>query len=441
MLWFSKLVLSFLFYSFVGWCIEVAVTAVKERRFVNRGVMNGPIVPVYGLMTTLAMLFLEPRENSIIWFWVGSVVLSVAVEVITGIILERQFGRSWWDYSDRRFSLKGDAGLISSLVKGTLVALAVRFVQPLLLRLMDLIPDLALEITAIVLLVLLAADFLVVFYGIHAMRRRWKLSGTIAEYLQQMTENIGEGLTGGVRGWYQKHQQKHLAKAFPNLVKLAQQDTRPDTTVFASGIGFYKVFWLFFIGALVGDLVETVYVFLASGTLMSRSSLLYGPFSVVWGLGAALLTLVLRGFMEKSDRYIFIGGALLGGVYEYMCSVVTERVFGKVFWDYSKIPFNLNGRVNLLYCVFWGAAAVIWVKELYPRLSRLIEKIPLKAGKILTWVLVVFLAVDVALTCGALGRMDQREKGIPATNAVQEFFDEQYPDDYLHHRYQNMKLA
>ena len=191
----------------------------------------------------------------------------------------------------------------------------------------------------------------------------------------------------------------------------------------------------------MGDLIETVFVWGTSGVLMSRSSLLYGPFSVVWGLGAAILTVVLRGLMDKSDRYIFVGGALMGGVYEYMCSVVTEKLFGKVFWDYSKIPFNLNGRINLLYCVFWGIAAVIWVKEVYPRISALIEKIPMKVGKVLTWVLVVLLAVDVALSCMALGRMDQREKGIPATNAVQQFLDEQYPDEYLTQRYQTMKLA
>lgn len=54
----------------------------------------------------------------------------------------------------------------------------------------------------------------------------------------------------------------------------------------------------------------------------------------------------------------------------------TELVFGTVFWDYSDIPFNLGGRINLLYCFFWGIAAVIWLKILYPRLSALIEKIP-----------------------------------------------------------------
>lgn len=433
----SMLFLYFIIYAFLGWCAEVAVTAVKQRRFVNRGVMNGPIVPLYGLMATLAGVFLEPEENNLLVFVLGAVILCAAIEVVAGVILERQFGRRWWDYSDRPMNLKGYICLESSLVKGILVALAVRFLTPVLHWGLSFLPAIALQILALV----LAVDGLVMVYGVHEMRRRWKMSGPIADYLQQASETIGDGLTTRTLGWYHGYQKRHLAKAFPNLTRLSGEEERPAANVFAAGIGFYKLFWLFLIGAFVGDLIETVFVWGTSGVLMSRSSLLYGPFSVVWGLGAAILTVVLRGLMDKSDRYIFVGGALMGGVYEYMCSVVTEKLFGKVFWDYSKIPFNLNGRINLLYCVFWGIAAVVWVKEVYPRISALIEKIPMKVGKVLTWVLVVLLAVDVALSCMALGRMDQREKGIPATNAVQQFLDEQYPDEYLTQRYQNMKLA
>ncbi|OUN86733.1 putative ABC transporter permease [Gemmiger sp. An50] len=437
----SMLFLYFIIYAFLGWCAEVAVTAVKQRRFVNRGVMNGPIVPLYGLMATLAGVFLEPEENNLLVFVLGAVILCAAIEVVAGVILERQFGRRWWDYSDRPMNLKGYICLESSLVKGILVALAVRFLTPVLHWGLSFLPAIALQILALVLAVVLAVDGLVMVYGVHEMRRRWKMSGPIADYLQQASETIGDGLTTRTLGWYHGYQKRHLAKAFPNLTRLSGEEERPAANVFAAGIGFYKLFWLFLIGAFVGDLIETVFVWGTSGVLMSRSSLLYGPFSVVWGLGAAILTVVLRGLMDKSDRYIFVGGALMGGVYEYMCSVVTEKLFGKVFWDYSKIPFNLNGRINLLYCVFWGIAAVVWVKEVYPRISALIEKIPMKVGKVLTWVLVVLLAVDVALSCMALGRMDQREKGIPATNAVQQFLDEQYPDEYLTQRYQNMKLA
>ena len=107
---------------------------------------------------------------------------------------------------------------------------------------------------------------------------------------------------------------------------------------------------------------------------MSRSSVVYGDFSIVWGLGCVLLTAILYQYRNRSKGYIFIFGTVVGGVYEYVCSVFTEIVFGTVFWDYSKIPFNLGGRINLLFCFFWGIVAVLWLCFLYPRLSGLIEK-------------------------------------------------------------------
>ena len=104
----------------------------------------------------------------------------------------------------------------------------------------------------------------------------------------------------------------------------------------------------------------------------------------------------------------------MGGAYEYVCSVFTEIVFGKVFWDYSKIPFNLGGRINLLYCFFWGIAAVIWIKVLYPKFAGWIEKIPMFWGYVLTWILVVFMAVNILVSMAALVRYDMRANGKPA---------------------------
>lgn len=58
---------------------------------------------------------------------------------------------------------------------------------------------------------------------------------------------------------------------------------------------------------------------------------------------------------RKAGPAYFYCRYILGGAYEYVCSVFTEIVFGKVFWDYSKIPFNLGGRINLLYCFSGGS--------------------------------------------------------------------------------------
>lgn len=171
---------------------------------------------------------------------------------------------------------------------------------------------------------------------------------------------------------------------------------------------------------------------------MSRSSVVWGPFSIVWGLAIALATLLLYRYREKSDTYLFFIGTFLGGAYEYICSVFTEIVFGKVFWDYSKIPFNLGGRINLLYCFFWGFAAVIWMKFLYPKASMLIEKIPMLSGKILTWILVIFMCCNMAISGLALIRSTERANNVPATHKWQKTIDEHFDDSRLKKIYPNM---
>ena len=170
---------------------------------------------------------------------------------------------------------------------------------------------------------------------------------------------------------------------------------------------------------------------------MSRSSLVWGPFSIVWGLAIAAATALLYKDREKPDRHLFVIGTVLGGAYEYICSVFTELVFGKVFWDYSKIPFNLGGRINLLYCFFWGIAAVIWIKNLYPLFSGWIEKIPVLWGYILTWTLAVFMAVNIAVSSMALILYDRRAEGKPPKNAVESIIDERFDDARMEKIYPN----
>ena len=163
------------------------------------------------------------------------------------------------------------------------------------------------------------------------------------------------------------------------------------------GCSFYKLVLLFIIGAFLGDITETIFCRITMGRWISRSSVVYGPFSIVWGLGCVLLTMILYQYRNRSDSFIFMMGTLLRRSLRVHLQRVYGIVFGTIFWDYSKIPFNLAGRVNLLYCFFWGIAAVVWMRVLYPRLSDLIEKIPKKPGVIITWLLIVFMAFNIIL--------------------------------------------
>ncbi len=202
----------------------------------------------------------------------------------------------------------------------------------------------------------------------------------------------------------------------------------------------YRLFWLFVLASFLGDLAETAFWLITRGELTSRSSLLYGPFSLVWGCAVVLLTLVFHKVDDQNPGSIFLLGAILGGAYEYLCSLLQEWAFGACFWDYRHLPFNLDGRVNLVFCLFWGLAAILWVYCAYPALFRLVERIPPAPGRYLAGVLAVFLALSTVLSAAALWRMNQRHDGVPASGPVTAFLDEQYPDSRLKARYPNMGI-
>ena len=99
------------------------------------------------------------------------------------------------------------------------------------------------------------------------------------------------------------------------------------------------------------------------------------------------------------------------------------------------MPFNLGGRINLLYCFFWGLAAVAWFKVLFPPLDRLIESLPRRGGTILTWCLVVFMAVNMIVSSAALIRYDARLEGVAAQTSLDTLLDEHFDDSYMQRVY------
>lgn len=213
---------------------------------------------------------------------------------------------------------------------------------------------------------------------------------------------------------------------------LPPADARARCAVFGQRPGFCQLFWLFLISSFLGCVAETLFMLLTRGELQNRSGVLYGSFSLVWGLGAVLFTLCLRRMEGRPGPLIFLTGAVAGAVYEYACSWVQEVLFGACFWDYSHLPLSLNGRVNLLFSAFWGIAAVVWVRWLFPALLRLIAHIPADMGRPLTALVAVIMAFNVLITSAALMRMDARQRDLPAANAVEVFLDRHFTDRRLH---------
>lgn len=206
---------------------------------------------------------------------------------------------------------------------------------------------------------------------------------------------------------------------------------------FASGMCFDKLVWIFLISCVVGFYVETGWCFLRHGYIESRQSLVYGPLSVAYGMGGVILTLALYKLRNAPFYKIFGVSFLVGTVTEYICSLGQEIVFGSVAWDYSNRFLNINGRVCLLYSCFWGLLGFGWIKFIYPAMSKLVEKMPIKLGKALTYAFIVFFVFDCIMSAGAGLRMNARAEGKPATNSFEVYLDEHFDDTRMNEIYAN----
>lgn len=418
----------FFAYSFAGWVLETLFAAGRQKQFVNRGLINGPVCVIYGTAAVLMTIGLSDLSGT--WIFLGGVIYATALEWSAGHLIAHFYHERWWNYSEMKWNLDGYIAVPMSLIWGMLGYIGVKWGNPLLTAMFRLIPGLIREVLLWALVVILAVDVLatcILLIGKSGRMDRWE---AVDSQFANVAARLGKWISGNVEA--------RIHKAYQTIERIEEEEKEGT---FAEGCGFYKVVMLFFVGAFLGDITETIFCRVTAGVWMSRSSVVWGPLSIVWGLAIASVTAMLYKYRDRSDSFLFGVGTLLGGAYEYFCSVFTELVFGAVFWDYSDIPFNLGGRINLLYCFFWGIAAVVWFKRLYPIVSRAIEKLPVLWGKLLTWGLIVFMSCNIVVSCMALVRYDERGRGIEAKSGWQEWVDVHYDDEKMDRIYPNAKTV
>ena len=422
---FYTLSVIYLVYSFLGWVGETVVATIKGRQFTNRGMASGPFCFVYGTAGVLLAVGLADLRTNWLALFAGSFLIATVVEWVTAKFLERVHHRRWWDYSGKKFNLDGYVCLQYSVLWGVLGAVSVRWGNDLLLRLCAVLPPLLFHIAVWVSMSIAALDQIsaaVVVERYAAKHPR----------LEQLGQELGKGKS--------RLQQKIAASVERRIQKAYPEAARPEpTTTAEKAMSFSDLVWLFVVGAFLGDVVETIFCRVTAGVWMSRSSLVWGPFSVVWGLALVLAAILLRGSERKSESRIFWFGVILGGAYEYVCSAVTELLFGTVFWDYSGFKFNLGGRINLLYCFFWGIAAVAWIRYGYPLVAKGMNKLKTHIRPWMTAALAVFMAVNMGVSALAMARYDARTSGVEAATPLAVFLDAHFDNARMERIYPNAK--
>lgn len=199
----------FLIYSFLGWCLEVIYQAIKRRKVINRGFLNGPVCPVYGFgviavfaltKTVLPDLYAISEEHIsagseagelIILFLMG-MVLTTLIELIAGWLLDVCFHARWWDYSNVPLNFKGYICLPFSIIWGVAIVFVVKAVQPLMEKGSTFNePTQAGWIIMAILYVIYVVDFIVTVLIVAGMNKKL----TELDEIQQKMRIVSNGLS------------------------------------------------------------------------------------------------------------------------------------------------------------------------------------------------------------------------------------------------------
>lgn len=236
------------------------------------------------------------QELTSFWLFWYSMIYATVTEWIGGHLIEKAFKQRWWDYSDVKWNLDGYICLPASALWGVFGYIAVRWGNNLTLKLLSVFPVLLSHIVLLVLVALMIVDVAASYLLL--IKKGLYLEQCAAA--NEQLDKVSDRLTLWITDWIERR----IQKAYPKVRK-TQAAEKTEENVFAQGCDFYKLMLLFVIGAFLGDIVKTVFCRITMGYWMSRSSLVWGPFSIVWGLALALVTWFLYKYKDHSESFLF----------------------------------------------------------------------------------------------------------------------------------------
>ena len=199
----------FLMYSIVGWCIEVMLTLINEKKFVDRGFLLGPYCPIYGYGMLLIVFLLKDYTDNVLVLFILSMVICLLLEYIVSYFMELLFKARWWDYSSKKYNINGRICLEYGFLFGIGGTLIMYIVHPFIMSIISNFSRLGILIIGITLLVLFIIDNVVSFNVILKIKgfdfkdyvdNTEEISNLVKEYLMENSKFT-----------------KRLVKAFPSL--------------------------------------------------------------------------------------------------------------------------------------------------------------------------------------------------------------------------------
>ena len=201
----------FFIYSFLGWVMEVSLTLVTDKKFVNRGFLLGPCCPIYGCGCILLNLLLHNYTNNVLVLFILTMFTCSLLEYITSYVMEKIFKLRWWDYSQMRFNINGRICLETMTPFSILGVLAIKYATPFFITNINKLSEKSILIISIILITLFIIDVII--------------SLTIVFKLKFVSKNLKKDSTLDIKNAIKKfikndfYVYERIIESFPNLTK------------------------------------------------------------------------------------------------------------------------------------------------------------------------------------------------------------------------------
>ena len=213
MSYWINIVLQFFIFGFAGWCMEVILKYRQYHRFINRGFLTGPILPIYGfgvILITLVVGRLTSVESGAMTTFAISLVICGLVEYLTSFVLEKIFHARWWDYSQKPMNLHGRVWIGNLVLFGLAGVAIIHIVNPVLFPALDRIPLNTRKVTALVLLAIFAADLVISCFVLKLVKVG--IDSSEADNTEEISKEVRQLLTN--RSYFYSR----FADAYPEVV-------------------------------------------------------------------------------------------------------------------------------------------------------------------------------------------------------------------------------
>lgn len=185
-----------------------------------------------------------------------------------------------------------------------------------------------------------------------------------------------------------------------------------------------RYFVYFVVFSFMGWIYESAYCTIKGGKWENRG-FLYGPIVPIYGVGAAALvgvTEIIHAYVgEYSWWQVFLIGYVGSIVLEFSTHWILEKLFHAYWWDYSNMPFNIQGRICLPFSLCFGGAALLVVYLIAPFTLRITNHIPSIFMELIALVFMGVVAADTTLTVSALTNFERNV--VTMENALNEHMD------------------